>query len=314
MLSLTVALAISAPLQAPSPGKTGAQPADYESYVLALEWQPTWSVDACPSGKQADAGLIRAMNGDVGAYARTRLSLHGLWPNYDPVKHGGYDWPQYCNVSGAHFPNCLKDPSGEGCAPSEAALNAFNVSGRWQTWALQYAFGTLAAHEWAKHGSCTPWSSVGASQLEYWTLQEAAYTNLSRGKGASLVHANVGGNVSYSELQAAFDADVGGHHATIACVGGCHLDQVWLGIGAAQGTLTPQIMPIHGVNTSGASSCAVCATVHVPNWAGCPPPPPPATSCVPGTHGPPCGADSDCVGVPDCVRCAHSGFCTDLPP
>ena len=30
-------------------------------------------------------------------------------------------------------------------------------------------------------------------------------------------------------------------------------------------------------------------------------------------HGPPCSSDADCKGVPDCVRCAHSGYCTDQP-
>lgn len=46
------------------------------------------------------------------------------------------------------------------------------------------------------------------------------------------------------------------------------------------------------------------------------PPPPPAHVCVPLQHGPPCKTDADCTDVPQCVRCAHSGFCTDvkLPP
>ena len=47
------------------------------------------------------------------------------------------------------------------------------------------------------------------------------------------------------------------------------------------------------------------------------PPPPPAPpsggSCAPGKKGPACSRDGDCVGVPDCVRCAHSGFCTSVP-
>ena len=44
-----------------------------------------------------------------------------------------------------------------------------------------------------------------------------------------------------------------------------------------------------------------------------PPPPPPATECVRSQHGPRCSSDSDCDGVPHCVRCAHSGYCTDVP-
>lgn len=44
------------------------------------------------------------------------------------------------------------------------------------------------------------------------------------------------------------------------------------------------------------------------------PPQPNSTGhCIEGKHGPPCGTNADCVGVGGCVRCAHSGFCTDVP-
>lgn len=35
--------------------------------------------------------------------------------------------------------------------------------------------------------------------------------------------------------------------------------------------------------------------------------------CVAGQHGPTCTQDSDCAAVPGCLRCAHSGFCTQVP-
>lgn len=37
------------------------------------------------------------------------------------------------------------------------------------------------------------------------------------------------------------------------------------------------------------------------------------SSCEPNTHGPPCSSDADCSSVPNCVRCAGSGFCTLVP-
>ena len=43
------------------------------------------------------------------------------------------------------------------------------------------------------------------------------------------------------------------------------------------------------------------------------PPTPPGTVCVKNTHGPLCSADADCIGVQGCVRCAKSGYCTDVP-
>ena len=36
-------------------------------------------------------------------------------------------------------------------------------------------------------------------------------------------------------------------------------------------------------------------------------------SCVPDTHGPACQSDDDCTAWDNCVRCAGSGFCTDVP-
>uniref|UniRef100_A0A7S3F188 Uncharacterized protein n=1 Tax=Haptolina ericina TaxID=156174 RepID=A0A7S3F188_9EUKA len=43
-----------------------------------------------------------------------------------------------------------------------------------------------------------------------------------------------------------------------------------------------------------------------------PTPTPGTKQCVRNQHGPPCTGDSEC-GFPGCVRCAHSGFCTDVP-
>jgi len=47
-----------------------------------------------------------------------------------------------------------------------------------------------------------------------------------------------------------------------------------------------------------------------------PPTPKPSSVCLKGRHGPPCKGDADCAAVTGCVRCARSGFCTDvkLPP
>lgn len=42
------------------------------------------------------------------------------------------------------------------------------------------------------------------------------------------------------------------------------------------------------------------------------PPGPSVGSCVPGQHGPKCESNADCLGLSGCVRCAKSGFCTDV--
>mmetsp|Transcript_114478 Transcript_114478/g.296610 ORF Transcript_114478/g.296610 Transcript_114478/m.296610 type:complete len:319 (+) Transcript_114478:82-1038(+) len=50
-----------------------------------------------------------------------------------------------------------------------------------------------------------------------------------------------------------------------------------------------------------------------PSPSPSPPPSPKPGACVTGHHGPPCKSNADCDGVKDCVRCAKSGFCTDVP-
>lgn len=42
-----------------------------------------------------------------------------------------------------------------------------------------------------------------------------------------------------------------------------------------------------------------------------PVPAPAAGQCIPGRRGPKCSLDADCKGLSGCLRCAHSGFCTD---
>ena len=58
-----------------------------------------------------------------------------------------------------------------------------------------------------------------------------------------------------------------------------------------------------------------CGTTPLPpSPAPTPPVPTPAAStCVEGKHGPPCTSDSQCTSVPQCVRCAKSGFRTLEP-
>jgi hypothetical protein len=36
-------------------------------------------------------------------------------------------------------------------------------------------------------------------------------------------------------------------------------------------------------------------------------------TCLPDVHGPACSSDSQCLNVTSCVRCASSGYCTDVP-
>ena len=93
-----------------------ARAGDFDYYVLALSWSPTWcalegdSRDAAQCDEGTDHGW----------------TLHGLWPQY----HEG--WPEYCQTT---------HPS-----PSRA-LN--------RTMADIMGSAGLAQHQWRKHGTCS---------------------------------------------------------------------------------------------------------------------------------------------------------------
>ena len=94
----------------------GERAGDFDYYVLALSWTPSWCAlegDARGSA-QCDAGQ---------GYGFT---LHGLWPQYDE------GWPSFC-------PTAERAPSR---AMTGAMTDIMGSSG-------------LAWHQWRKHGTCT---------------------------------------------------------------------------------------------------------------------------------------------------------------
>ena len=93
-----------------------ARAGDFDYYVLALSWSPTWcalegdSRDAAQCDEGTDQGW----------------TLHGLWPQYDE------GWPQYCQTT--HRP------------PSRALNRAMaDIMGS----------AGLAGYQWRKHGTCS---------------------------------------------------------------------------------------------------------------------------------------------------------------
>jgi ribonuclease T2 len=98
----------------------GERAGDFDYYVLALSWTPTWcALDGDDrNSPQCDAGQ---------GYGFT---LHGLWPQYED------GWPSFC-------PTAARPPSR---AETGAMVDIMGSSG-------------LAWHQWRKHGSCTGLSS-----------------------------------------------------------------------------------------------------------------------------------------------------------
>ena len=232
------------------PWQEGAPSGVFEQWVVALEFQPAWSQGRCESA------TAHQLSGSFGA---THLSVHGLWPNFDPAQHVGLLWPQFCVVAGGGGDNytvcdpAMADPICQ-IEPSTWAMFNGSSGGTWPAHNPEYAFGDLAAHEWAKHGSCS-----GLAQQPYFAMVEQRALPLVNGTGGALVTARVGGNVSHAELAAAFSADLKGKRASFSCNDDCALSDVWASLGRA--TLEP-------IDCADPDSCAdKCALgIHIIDW------------------------------------------------
>ncbi|MEX3017831.1 ribonuclease T2 family protein [Gymnodinialimonas hymeniacidonis] len=94
----------------------GEPAGEFDYYVLALSWTPTW---CAIEGDDRDSPQCDAGQG----YGFT---LHGLWPQYEE------GWPSYC-------PTAMRNPSR---GMTGEMVDIMGSSG-------------LAWHQWNKHGVCT---------------------------------------------------------------------------------------------------------------------------------------------------------------
>ncbi len=92
-----------------------AHAADFDYYLLALSWSPSWCATA-----DDDAAEQCAPGRDLG------FVLHGLWPQHE------VGWPEYCDAA-------ARDPSRRQTAAMADVMGS----------------GGLAWAQWKKHGRCT---------------------------------------------------------------------------------------------------------------------------------------------------------------
>eukprot|EP00668_Euglena_longa_P022177 GGOE01027584.1.p1 GENE.GGOE01027584.1~~GGOE01027584.1.p1 ORF type:complete len:260 (+),score=33.71 GGOE01027584.1:55-834(+) len=140
------------------------------------------------------------------------------------------------------------------------------------------------AHEWRKHGTCAgvpdatnffrQVCSLAAHPLE---VMERAGHNFDA-QLRSLEAAGI----------AIFRVDRRNYQFQLSACAGC--DGTWI--------LTPQ-------STFGQQCSGSCPLPRSPTTA--------QDVCSPGRKGPPCSSDADCARAHNCLRCARSGFCTDVP-
>lgn len=109
-------LALWAALLATPATAQGEAAGDFDYYVLALSWTPSW----CAIEGDARGAENCAPGQGYG------FTLHGLWPQYET------GWPSFC-------PTTQRAPS-RAMTAAEAPL---------------YGSSGLAWHQWRKHGTCT---------------------------------------------------------------------------------------------------------------------------------------------------------------
>lgn len=112
-LLLAGALAL---LPALSPALADDRPGDFDYYVLALSWSPTYCTTKNGQKDRRQCGSGR----------RFSFVVHGLWPQYER------GWPDYCRTARRYVPE-----------------------GRIRAMLDIMPSKRLVIHQWRKHGTCT---------------------------------------------------------------------------------------------------------------------------------------------------------------
>jgi ribonuclease T2 len=221
---------------------------------------------------------------------RTWATLHGLWPSRSgPNDSGSYP----CQCTDVPF-----DPTG--VAPFLADMQKY-----WPS--LKGANDEFWAHEWTKHGTCAAFADETAFFKETLALRSkySFFTAL------TVAGMSPGNTYSATQLQTAIK-NHNGADPLLGCVRGTNnLAEVSFCISKATNTATECTASVEkqGGETTSCNLSEPIAWIK----AGEGPTPAPGTQCIPNTHGPACTTNANCTKFKGCIRCAHSGFCTDEP-
>lgn len=177
---------------------TSAQPIEVDSIenVLAASWQPTFC--ATERGKtKVECQTQTANRPDA-----TQFSIHGLWP--DDLNDTNI-FPCYCDNGPAI--SCKRSlPSVSSLAISTPIKDKLDVL-------MPGTQSGLELHEWSKHGSCyedfNSGADVGSDADEYFLDTIAMIEQLNASAVGSLFSTRLGQEVTFVELQEAFEKSFG---------------------------------------------------------------------------------------------------------
>jgi ribonuclease T2 len=170
----------------------------FDSYVLALTWQPGFCKHYKYSGKKPECDAIK--NGDL---VVNHMTLHGLWPNRKAcgTKYGNCDGPKMD----------LEEATVSQLAP-------------WMPNFLYDDEQTFGAYEWSKHGTCQ-----NLSDDEYFLTALKLVKAVDGSVVGSYIKANKGKDMSVNEFFAKVKNAYGQETAdriTLVCAGGKYLQEV----------------------------------------------------------------------------------------
>lgn len=263
----------------------GCSGTGYDYLLLVQEWP-------------ADFGSSSAPN--------DTYTMHGLWPSRNTTATAD-SYP--CSCTHEEFD------------ASQLASIRKDLNTYWPTLMPGNTDQSFWDHEWSKHGTCAgPHNQLGYFNTTLsWRRELDVYNVLA---ASSVVP---GKSYNASDFDAAF-TKAHGAAAMLGCDRGNKLREVSFCLAnptaqydgpvrAAQ--CTDGVSHTHGEVTSCDRSRSIAYVAQGSNPGPSPSPPGPSPpggkTCAHGQHGPKCSSDKDCAGVDSCRRCAHSGYCTDVP-
>jgi ribonuclease T2 len=303
-----------------NPKWKAGEKADFPFFLLALSWAPSFCVD------KPSKGQCQAM---PGSFAATHLTLHGLWPNYEAevLLPRGKEGPFFC----PEYVACKKHPDREECKPG---LDVIPKSLKDYGPGYLTDENFLANHEWPKHGSCT-----GQPPCEYMSTGIKAPKALPGDQGTpDFLTRNLGLEVTPKDLRAAFGQE---DSVVLSCTDDCKLLQVGICLKNDDGRpgkryKCPGSVTLSDYNNGCLNHCEKI-TISKPGNASASPEKSTSTEKTAKPEkqgkkeksassdkpkgksgsgktvkGPSCDDDDECTKA-HYLRCAKSGYCTNVP-
>jgi len=211
-----------------------------------------------------------------GVYHHDFPSVHGLWPETGSYGTSKCEAPTESTALAAGVYSCYSRANG---GDTTSILSFEN-------------------HEWTKHGRCAGCKTVTDFFQQVCELSSKPLA-IMKGKG-SLQTASDAIKAAGYEI---FSTDFRNAQLSLStCFN--HQSGKWVLSAVAD---FPRYCGSKGVHrsspTSGSHHSSGTSYTHHSN----------ARTCVPNQHGPRCRDDMDCISHENCLRCAHSGFCTATP-